>query len=589
MQVASTIARSGSGNGVLMPTRRRRCRVSVVAVMCVFAAGCTQIIGAGTSSTNLPTETVWPGAQNAPYVCCWDAQGQFVTFSFTVVAGATDLTLRYSAGNGVATRKLELDGTVWTASQAFPATTNWSTWTTLTLTRTLTGGAHTLKIWFDGTAGSSQFLNLDNLTVSQSAPPPAGVTVSLGYADSSTGITPWLGSPNTTFIGETPQCCSTHGPNNGGNGYDGGAIEVANNSAAPVTVNSVTADFGGGSSPAHFDLWGATTTPHLPQVLAPGARLVLTATSTFNFDTSDLFGEACHINAGVVPAVHVTVNGALTDYDDSHQILNSDGADLASCPGDVSEQHVFTAVVPGVQPVAAPVNDILPSITTAGTAAAPGTPVTDRVVSGFAGAWNASPPPALALQWTRCDAGGNGCVAIAGATTPTFVPTAADVGRTLRLHVTASSASSSVTASSAPTTIVQTGPAMRQLGHTLTGFSSLFVNNPTELSWLEMPTGSGTSTDFAFFARGAGNDQVFIPRIYAAPNGQKGSLLASGAPVTVPKGANGRWYVSDLSGLRLTTGTQVVFAVDPSGSFNGTYLGSEANGEPAFFVDYAPG
>ncbi len=59
-----------------------------------------------------------------------------------------------------------------------------------------------------------------------------GVAVALGYADSATGLTPWSGSANTTFIGEPPQCCATHGPDNGSPGYDSGAIEVTNTGAS---------------------------------------------------------------------------------------------------------------------------------------------------------------------------------------------------------------------------------------------------------------------------------------------------------------------------------------------------------------------
>ncbi len=558
------------------------------AVVSASSGGGTQVIPAGTSSTNLPTETAWPGAQDPPYICCWGTQGQFVTFAFTAAAGPTNLALRYSAGNGPASRKIELDGSVLVTNQTFPATANWSTWTTLALEPTLTAGAHTLKVWFDATAGSNQFVNLDNLTVGQAGAPPAGVVVDVGYADSATGLTPWSGSANTTFIGEPAQCCSTHGPDNGGNGYDAGAIEVTNNGSSSVTVNSVTVDFGGGSSPSHFDLWGANVTPHLPQTLAPGGHLVMTMTSSFNFDTSDLFGEACHINSGVVPVVHVTVNGSLTDYLDSHQVLTSDGADLASCPGDVSEQSVFTVVQPGAQPAAPPVNDVAPSLTVAGPVSSPGTATVGRVTSGFAGGWNASPPPAIALQWTRCDTSGNNCGSIGGAVDPTYIPVPADVGSTIRLKVTASNASGTVAMSSAPTTVVQTGPGVAQLGHTLTGFDADFVNNTNELSWPITATATGTTNDFAFFARGAGNDQVFTPKIYSVVNGQKGATLATGSAVTVPRGANGQWYVSQLSGLHLTTGTQYIFAVDPSGSFNGTYFGAETTGEPCFFVDYAP-
>jgi hypothetical protein len=554
--------------------------------------GVSQTIAAGTSSTNLPTETRWPGAQSPPYVCCWGSQGQFVTFSFSVAGGSTNLVLRYSAGNGAASRKIELDGSVWVANQTFAGTPNWSTWTTLTLNQpNLAPGPHTLKVWWDTAAGSHQFINLDNLKVTPlvAGPPPAGVVVALGYADSAAGLTPWSGSANTTFIGEPAQCCSTHGPDNGSPSYDAGAIEVTNDSASPVTVDTVTVDFGGGSSPSHFDLWGGSTTPHLPQTLAPGAHLVLTMTAGFNFDTSDLFGEACNVNSGVMGVVHASFNGLLSDYTDSHQILNSDGTDLAGCPGDGSEQEPFTDVVPGTQPAAIAANDVPPSVTAAGTASSPNTPVVGRVVSGFAGGWNASPAPTIAFQWMRCDTGGNNCTAIDGATAPTYVPSSDDVASTLLLQITATNASGSVSVSSAPTSVVQSGPTIAQLGHTATGSTATFVTNTNELRWIETATTSGTTNDFAYYARGAGNAQVFTPKIYSVVNGQKGTLLATGSPVTTPKGAGGQWYVANLSGLHLTAGTQYMFALAPSGASNGTYVGSETSGEPSFFVDFAPG
>jgi hypothetical protein len=414
------------------------------------------------------------------------------------------------------------------------------------------------------------------------------VVVSVGYADGTGGLSPWEGSPGTTFIGEPAQCCLTHGPDDGAAGYDGGAIELNNTGATSVSVDSVAVDFGGGSSPAAFDLWGDGTSPQLPQTLAPGANLVLTMTSSFNFDTSDLFGEACHIDSGVVPVVQVTIDGVEADYDDSHQILNSDGADLASCPTDVSEQHPFTAIEPGDQPDAAPVNEVAPSLTVAGSSTAPTTPAPGRVVSGFAGGWNASPPPTLSLQWTRCDSNGNGCHAIPGATKPKFVPTTSDVGKRLRLQVVASNSAGSTVRSSAASAVVRAGGAVAQLGHTSTGFTSTFVDSNAELAWLEPATASGTTTDFAFFARGAGNNQAFTPRVYSTRDGQRGSLLGTGTTVTVPKGANGRWYVSKLLGVRLGAGSRYLFALHPSGSFNGTYVGSETDGEPSFFVDYTP-
>ena len=66
------------------------------------------------------------------------------------------------------------------ANQAFPATANWNTWTTLTLSQaSLSTGAHTLKVWFDTPAGSSQYINLDNLTVVQLSGSPVPVNTAL--------------------------------------------------------------------------------------------------------------------------------------------------------------------------------------------------------------------------------------------------------------------------------------------------------------------------------------------------------------------------------------------------------------------------
>jgi Carbohydrate binding module (family 6) len=470
----------------------------------------------------------------------------------------------------------------------FPATPNWSTWSTVTRTATLAAGTHALKVWFDSATGSAQFMNLDNLTVTPSIPPPPGLVVAVGYADSASGLTPWSGSAHTVFIGEPPQCCATHGPNNDLPGYDAGAIEVTNNNASSVTVDAVTMDFAGASYPPHFDLWAGSTSPRLPQTLTPGTSLVMTMTSAFNFDTSDLFGEACHINTGVVPVVHVTVNGTETDYRDDHQILNSDGADLASCPRDVSEQHAFTPIRAGDQPAAAPINDLPPAVTVAGAVGLASSPAPGRVVSGLAGAWNASPPPTLSPGWLRCDTNGNSCQTIAGARTLTYLPTPVDVGHTLRLRVVATNASGSIGIASPPTALVRSGPAVAQLGDTGTGFTSAYIYQGDSLTWIETAAKAGTTNDFAFFARGAGNDQTFTPRIFSVVNGAKGSLLATGASVKVPRGANGQWYVSALAGLKLSAGARYWFSLDPS-SGTSTYVGTEGSGQPSFFTDFAPG
>lgn len=125
----------------------------------------TLVVPARTAARNIGTESRWSNSVSAPYVCCWIASGQYVTFSFNAVGGATNLALRYSAGNGTAHRKVQLDGTVAVANETFRGTPGWSTWSNVSLNAKLTKGRHTLKVWLDPKAGSGQYMNIDNLSV----------------------------------------------------------------------------------------------------------------------------------------------------------------------------------------------------------------------------------------------------------------------------------------------------------------------------------------------------------------------------------------------------------------------------------------
>jgi hypothetical protein len=187
----------------------------------------------------------------------------------------------------------------------------------------------------------------------------------------------------------------------------------------------------------------------------------------------------------------------------------------------------------------------------------------------------------------RCDSSGGNCSLISGATATTYRPGAADVGSTLRVRITGSNSSGTLAVSSAPTAAVASGPTAQQMGDTSTGFTSVYVDTSTELSSIFTAPSSGTTTDFEFFARGAGGTQVFTPAIYSVVNGKQAALLGTGAATTVPRGTDGQWYVSRLSGVPLTRGAQYVLALFPSG-VKDTYVGAETSGEMAFFVDYLP-
>lgn len=70
------------------------------------------------------------------------------------------------------------------------------------------------------------------------------------------------------------------------------------------------------------------------------------------------------------------------------------------------------------------------------------------------GVWTGSPTPTYAYQWLRCDANGNNGVAISGAISQTYTLLSADVGSTIRVRVTATNSSGSVSAQSAATNVI---------------------------------------------------------------------------------------------------------------------------------------
>ncbi|MSW52898.1 MAG: hypothetical protein F2817_18675 [Actinobacteria bacterium] len=66
-----------------------------------------------------------------------------------------------------------------------------------------------------------------------------------------------------------------------------------------------------------------------------------------------------------------------------------------------------------------------------------GTPRVGVSLSSSLGGWQGTAPITFTRRWQRCDATGDGCTDVAGATGTSYVPVAADVDRRLRVVVTA--------------------------------------------------------------------------------------------------------------------------------------------------------
>src|SRR5438094_1794945 len=102
---------------------------------------------------------------------------------------------------------------------------------------------------------------------------------------------------------------------------------------------------------------------------------------------------------------------------------------------------------PGQQP---PVNLTPPSIS--------GTTSVGQTLTASQGTWSGK-SLSYAYQWARCDSSGASCSGVGGATAPTYSLASADLGRTLRVIVTASNRNGSAAATSAATAVVVSAPS----------------------------------------------------------------------------------------------------------------------------------
>jgi hypothetical protein len=99
----------------------------------------------------------------------------------------------------------------------------------------------------------------------------------------------------------------------------------------------------------------------------------------------------------------------------------------------------------------APTNSAPPTIS--------GTTETGQMLTASPGTWSSDTSPTFGYQWQGCDAQGNACTPVTGATSQTYSVQTADTGKSLRVVVTATNPSGSGSAMSPQTAPVkQTGP-----------------------------------------------------------------------------------------------------------------------------------
>jgi hypothetical protein len=81
-----------------------------------------------------------------------------------------------------------------------------------------------------------------------------------------------------------------------------------------------------------------------------------------------------------------------------------------------------------------------------------------QTLTANSGTWRGTEPITFRIRWLRCNVGGSDCVAIENATRATYKIGADDVGRTIRVEITASNRDGRETARSRPTATIRPAP-----------------------------------------------------------------------------------------------------------------------------------
>ena len=232
-----------------------------------------------------------------------------------------------------------------------------------------------------------------------------------------------------------------------------GAGEFAGNLAAPMT-----------SPPSNTALPSISGTTVQGQTLSTSNGTWSNSPASFTYQWRDCDGSGanCANITGATTSTHVL---SAADVDHTLRVVVTATNEAGSAAA-TSRQTATVTASPGGPPVTtstAPTDTRLPSIS--------GAAVLGQKLSASNGTWSNS-PASFAYQWRDCDHAGTGCKNIKGATGSTRVLSAADVGQTLRVVVTATNAGGSTPATSHPTAVVTAAPAVTGVRLTASTFAA---------------------------------------------------------------------------------------------------------------------
>ena len=300
----------------------------------------------------------------------------------------------------------------------------------------------------------------------------------------------WTGSP-TSFVYQWEDCNSAGESCSNIVGATKSSYKLLAGDVGHTVRVVVTATNAGGSTPATSAQTGVvdaepvtppknTGLPAITGVAVEGQSLsASTGTWTgsptsfaYQWEDCNTAGESC---ASIAKATKASYKLLAGDVGHTVRVVVTATNSAGSTPA--TSVQTVTVVV---EPAGAPTNTGLPAVT--------GVAVEGQSLSASTGTWTGS-PTSFAYQWEDCNSSGESCASIAKATKASYKLAAGDVGHTVRVIVTATNASGSASATSAPTaTVLPVPPTSTALpaitgsvveGQSLSASTGTWTGSPT--------------------------------------------------------------------------------------------------------------
>lgn len=254
----------------------------------------------------------------------------------------------------------------------------------------------------------------------------------------------WSGSPAPTFAYAWDRCDSSGGSCTAISGATTNTYTLQAADVGHTLRSSVTATNSAGSANQLSAATSVVTVTSAPANTAEpkitgsatvGSQLSVSngtwsgstpITYTYSWQQCDTNGNNCNGISNAANQTYTVVSGD-TGHTLRAKVTATNSAGHATATADAS------GVVGGNSPVLV----TEPKIS--------GTTTEGQTLTVSSGSWSGATPFTYTYQWERCDTAGNNCAAIGGATAASYKLTSSDVGKTMRVNVTAKNSSGSAT------------------------------------------------------------------------------------------------------------------------------------------------